>query len=101
MMTMAKPTTAPEPDDRADTVAAAKGKKTQPADEGRPYNMGSIRLLVVDDDPAVGRLITAALAQHEFVIDVVSEPHQVEAYLRKQEYHLIILDYVLPGLATQ
>jgi CheY-like chemotaxis protein len=61
-------------------------------------NVANVRILVIDDDPTIGRLIQSALAQHEFVVDVVSEPLQIEKQLLKREYHLIILDYVLPGL---
>jgi DNA-binding response OmpR family regulator len=73
----------------------------QPIRTGRMYSAGDVRLLVLDDDPAIGRLVQAALAGHDFTIDVVTEPAQVEAQLRAQTYHAIILDYVLPGLDTE
>ena len=45
------------------------------------------------------RVIQAALANRDFVIDVVSDPALVESALPgRTSYHLIILDYVLPGL---
>lgn len=82
--------------------AYSKNKKTQPAAEpGRLYNTGAIRLLIIDDDPSIGRLIQAALAQHEFLIDFVCETGEIEGQLQKHEYHLIILDYVLPGVQTE
>lgn len=62
------------------------------------YSAGDVRLLVLDDDPAIGRLIKAALTGHGFVIDVVSDTTLMEKQLLSQQYHLIILDYVLPGL---
>jgi DNA-binding response OmpR family regulator len=64
----------------------------------RLHSAGDIRLLVLDDDPAIGRLIAAALADNDFTLDVVSDPGQVEAQLKSQAYQLIILDYVIPGL---
>src|SRR5437016_4770209 len=60
---------------------------------------GDIRLLVVDDDPATCAVIQAALASRDFQIDTVSDLALVEHALSKRDYyHLIILDYVLPGL---
>jgi PleD family two-component response regulator/DNA-binding Xre family transcriptional regulator len=57
-----------------------------------------IRLLILDDDPATCSLIQAALAQHDFKVDTLSDPLQAEEYLKRTQYQLIILDYVLPGL---
>ncbi|HJZ56993.1 MAG TPA: response regulator [Gemmataceae bacterium] len=59
---------------------------------------GDIRILIVDDDQTTCSLIQNALANRDFQIDVVSEPLMVESALRSSNYHLIILDYVLPGL---
>lgn len=71
---------------------------TQP---NRLHTAGEVRILVVDDDAAIGRLITAALAGHDFTVHVVSDPAQVEDRLKSQEYHLILLDYVIPGLEPE
>ena len=57
-----------------------------------------IRLLILDDDPQTCHLIQALLANHGFSVDTLSDPSQVEGWLKGQQYHLIIMDYVLPGL---
>jgi CheY-like chemotaxis protein/DNA-binding XRE family transcriptional regulator len=62
------------------------------------HSASAVRLLVLDDDPAICRLIKAALGQHDFIIDTVCDPTQMETQLREAAYHLIILDYVIPGL---
>jgi DNA-binding response OmpR family regulator len=60
---------------------------------------GDIRILILDDDPGTCSVIQAALSNRDFVIEVVSDPALVESALsRPQTYHLIVLDYVLPGL---
>lgn len=60
---------------------------------------GDIRILIVDDDPATCSVIQAALSNRDFQIDAVSDPMLVETALSKRDhYHVIILDYVLPGL---
>lgn len=74
--------------------------KTKPIEPGTMYSAGDVRVVVIDDDPAVGRLIEAALAGHEFEIEVISDPTKVESTLRGRQYHVVILDYVLPGLES-
>ena len=73
-------------------------EQAKPIEGGRMYSSGDVHVLVIDDDPAICRLIQAAFEQQEFAIDVVNEPDQVEPKLRSQTYHVVILDYVLPGL---
>jgi CheY-like chemotaxis protein len=62
---------------------------------------GEIRLLILDDDPQTCHLIQTLLSNHGFVIDTLSDPSQVEGWLTGQQYHLIIMDYVLPGLEAE
>jgi CheY-like chemotaxis protein/DNA-binding XRE family transcriptional regulator len=76
----------------------AEAHQPQPRPRSQLHSASAVRLLVLDDDPAICRLIKAALGQHDFIIDAVSDPTQMEAQLRAAAYHLIILDYVIPGL---
>ncbi len=62
---------------------------------------GDIHILILDDDPATCAVIQAALANRDFIIDVVSDPMMAEAALAQSDrYNLIVLDYVLPGLES-
>jgi len=70
-------------------------EKKEPA---RLHCAGEVRLLVLDDDDSICRLIQAALMQDEFTVDAVSDPLLMEAKLCSRPYHVIILDYVIPGL---
>jgi CheY-like chemotaxis protein/DNA-binding Xre family transcriptional regulator len=70
-----------------------------PAPIGELQSSGDIRLLIVDDDPATCAVIQAALSNKDFQIDVVSDPMLVESALQRAGYyHLVIMDYVIPGL---
>lgn len=80
-----------------EAAAPAHGKSP---DAGQSYPPDDVRIIVVDDDPAIGRLVEATLTGHDFEIDIVSDPGQVEAALRRRQYHVVILDYVLPGLES-
>jgi DNA-binding response OmpR family regulator len=79
-------------------TAAVAEETPRPTEASRFYSAGDVRMLVLDDDPAIGRLVQAAFAPHDFRIEVVSDPSCVDAQLRQQQYHVILLDYVLPGL---
>jgi DNA-binding NtrC family response regulator len=59
---------------------------------------GEVRILVLDDDEAVCRVIQAALAPSGFRVEVVSEPAQMADALTARPYHVVLLDYVIPGL---
>lgn len=70
-----------------------------PAPISELQSSGEIRILILDDDPATCSVIQAALSNRDFQLDAVSDPMLVESTLsRKNHYHLIILDYVIPGL---
>lgn len=65
------------------------------------YCPDEVRILVIDDEPAICQLIQGALAQPNFTVEAVSHANQIEAALQSRTYHLIILDYVLPGLNAE
>jgi DNA-binding response OmpR family regulator len=63
--------------------------------------VGEVNILVLDDDRAVCDLMTAALNQPNYVVEVESDPSRIEARLQDKRYHLILLDYVLPGIQPE
>jgi DNA-binding response OmpR family regulator len=73
----------------------------QDKEEDSLYCSGEVRILILDDDAAVTRVMHTALAWKDFTIDAVSDPMLVEEQLREKQYHIIILDYVLPGLDSE
>lgn len=63
-----------------------------------------IRVLIVDDDESTGKVIEAALQGFGFNIRRVSDPTLVHDALHTavdEGYHLLLLDYVLPGLEAE
>ncbi len=71
--------------------------RTLMEEEEALYCAGEIRILVMDEDPAVGRLMQKTLATHAFHVDFLSDPQRVRSQLRKCSYQVIILDYELAG----
>jgi DNA-binding response OmpR family regulator len=65
------------------------------------YASAEVRILVMDDDDSVCRVMEAALGAQGFVIDTISDPAHMEAQLKANSYHVVILDYVIPGLQSE
>ena len=55
--------------------------KVKPTEAGSMYSAGDVRIVVIDDDPAIGRLVQATLAGQEFNIQVVADPQRVKQTL--------------------
>jgi CheY-like chemotaxis protein/DNA-binding XRE family transcriptional regulator len=80
---------------------AAAESRPAIADHPGLYCPSEVRILILDDDESICRMIQAALASSTFKVDTVSDPMQVEETLHAKTYHVIILDYVLPGLEAE
>jgi CheY-like chemotaxis protein/DNA-binding XRE family transcriptional regulator len=61
------------------------------------YCPSDVRILILDDDESICRMIQAVLSP-TFKVDMVCDSTQLADTLNGQTYHIIILDYVLPGL---
>jgi len=95
-----------------DSPATVTAEAPPPADDAAPVRKAraaaddlrcakEVRILVVDDDEATGKVIEAALQGYGFHIRRVNDPDGVRAAIEttpQEAYHLILLDYVLPGL---
>jgi DNA-binding response OmpR family regulator len=89
--------------------ALAVAEAPAPTRKGRPgaddlHCAKEVRILVIDDDEATGKVIDAALQGYGFAIRRVSDPSSVRTALETAAdagYHLILLDYVLPGLESE
>jgi DNA-binding response OmpR family regulator len=62
------------------------------------YCPSEVRILVIDDEEGICKLIQRGLVQPNFTIDTVSDVKEIEAKIRSKSYHLVILDYVIPGI---
>jgi CheY-like chemotaxis protein len=91
----------PMPFDVEDRLVQTPRPARGPAPLLELQSSGDIRILVIDDDPPTCSVIQSALANRDFVIDTVSDPALVESALRSGRYHLVVLDYVLPGLEPE
>src|SRR5581483_12491012 len=56
------------------------------------------RVLVVDDDPDIGDLVTDLLEADGFHVRYESRPELALCHVRDWDPDLVILDYMLPGM---
>ncbi len=94
------------PADAVSTVAELAGdgaSESRPANHDHPglYCPNEVRILILDDDETICRMIQAALASSTFKVDTVSDPMRVEKVLHSGIYQVIVLDFVLPGLESE
>ncbi|HEX7830778.1 MAG TPA: response regulator [Thermoanaerobaculia bacterium] len=54
------------------------------------------RLLVLDDDPSMQRLIAALLRKHGYRVDVVSSGSQALEHMQRTKYNALLLDLMTP-----
>ncbi len=55
------------------------------------------RILVVDDDPGVGQMLTKALARHGFQVDAVTSADEAVRKSEGSAYDAALVDLVMPG----
>jgi PleD family two-component response regulator len=77
--------------------------RTSPASDlaDQLYCPTEVQILVIDDEEPVCMLIQRSLTRPNFRVDSISQPDKIEAQLQARKYHLIILDYNIPGLKAE
>ena len=55
-----------------------------------------IRILICDDDKDICEYMQTLLERDGFVVKTISDPTKVEAEIRANEYHLLVVDLMMP-----
>lgn len=71
------------------------------ASENALQPSSEVRILILDDDLQICDLVRRLFSERNFQIDAVSHADQVEAQLRSQPYHLLLLDYFIDKLPPE
>ena len=75
---------------------SATGPEPLPADSGRA-SRGRARILAVDDEPQILRLVRNTLSDAGYTPIVTGDPDEVLHLIEQEKPHLVLLDMVLPG----
>ncbi|HET7558898.1 MAG TPA: response regulator transcription factor [Limnochordia bacterium] len=57
----------------------------------------AVRILVVEDDEALGRALTRGLQDEGYLVDWADDAATAEDHVRSRSYEVILLDRLLPG----
>lgn len=76
-------------------TGAAPPEKTQAVE--RPVNTG-YRILLVDDEPNVLKALLRVFRQENYTLKTVSSGQEALVLLGKEPFHLMISDYMMPGM---
>jgi DNA-binding response OmpR family regulator len=60
---------------------------------------GSYRALIVEDDPAIRRLVEKLLSRHHIAIDTAADGRTAIEKLAKNRYTVIVLDLMVPEVS--
>ena len=63
-----------------------------------PIEVPAVRLLIVDDDRAICEYMQTLLEKDGFAVQTVSDPTLVEEEVRRGDFHVIILDLMMPRM---
>jgi two-component system OmpR family response regulator len=63
-----------------------------------PIELPAVRILIVDDDKQICDYMQTLLENDGFTVKAISDPTTVEDEVRGGEYHVIILDLMMPKL---
>ncbi|MCA9610273.1 MAG: response regulator [Myxococcales bacterium] len=58
----------------------------------------AVRVLVVDDDPAICDYMETFLAKDGFEVTARTDPEKVEKEIREGGYHIVVLDLMMPKM---
>jgi CheY-like chemotaxis protein len=67
-----------------------------PAKEGS--GDGSLRIMILDDEPIVGKRLSPALEKHGFEVEVFLDPTKALARLKEQEFDIVVTDFRMEEL---
>ena len=56
----------------------------------------TVRILIIDDDPDICAFMRTALEASGYAVDTLSDPEDALDQLRAQEYHLLVVDLMMP-----
>lgn len=80
------------------TVAIPTFTVWSAGDRGNRGSLGTMRILLVEDDALLGKGVAAGLAQAGWAVDWVVDGLDAETALRTNNYDSIVLDLGLPGI---
>jgi CheY-like chemotaxis protein len=80
-----------EPDDADAKASEERDKRSQTVGE-------KVRVMILDDEPIVGKRLEPALAKHGFEVEVFTDPNRALARIDEQEFDIVVTDLRMEGV---
>jgi CheY-like chemotaxis protein len=87
--------------DEKATLEEAQGEKETPSETGagkEPVEDRPLRVMIVDDEPIVGKRLTPALEKHGFEVEAFLDPSAALARLREVDFDIVVTDFRMEEL---
>lgn len=78
--------------DKEATKQAAEKADTARPEPAEPPAEEKVRVMILDDEPIVGKRLEPALAKHGFEVQVFTDPTKALARLDEDEYDIVVTD---------
>ncbi len=65
---------------------------------GANRERNAVRILLVEDDAQLAHALSQALRQSEYAVDWIGDGQRANSVLKTENYDLVVLDLMLPGL---
>ncbi len=80
-----------KPDDAEAKVAEERDKRSETVEE-------KVRVMILDDEPIVGKRLEPALAKHGFEVEVFTDPNIALERIDEQEFDIVVTDLRMEGV---
>jgi len=81
---------------------AIRGDKTHAVMAGEPgsgsFSANGTRLLLVEDEPTIQKLMTLLLGKYGYLVDVAADGKKALQALGEKDYALVLMDCMMPGM---
>jgi CheY-like chemotaxis protein len=81
---------------RDETVQLRSGGREEGAEAAEPRKRSpdeGLRVMIIDDEPIVGKRLRPALEKHGFEVEVFLDPAAALARLREQDFDIVVTDF--------
>ena len=87
-------------DEKASLVGGGIGEASAPNAQDRKEADGNqpLRVMILDDEPIVGKRLTPALEKHGFEVEAFLDPIKALARLKEQEFDIVVTDFRMEEL---
>lgn len=82
---------------REETIQLRNGEM-EDTKAGKSGSQGSLRVMIVDDEPIVGKRLKPSLEKHGFEVEAFLDPSEALARLKERDFDIVVTDFRMEEL---